>query len=92
MQQFGLTYLFITHDLGVVRHMSDRVAVMYLGRLLNWQAMTIFMKSAAPLYASPAFSHPHSRSSVKKQRMMLSGDMPSPLEPPTDAPFIPMSF
>ena len=89
--EFGLTYLFISHDLGVVRHVSDRVAVMYLGRIVE------LAKSAA-LYANPR--HPYTAallSAVPKghehsgdgERILLQGDVPSPVDPPPGCPFHP---
>jgi oligopeptide/dipeptide ABC transporter ATP-binding protein len=90
-QELGLSYLFIAHDLGVVRHISDRVGVMYLGRLVE-------TASAATLFAAPA--HPYTRmllSSVPqpaaarggRRRVVLRGEPPSPLSPPTGCHFHP---
>lgn len=88
--RFGLAYLFISHDLGVVGHMSDRVAVMYLGRIVE-------EASRDALYASPA--HPYTQGllasapvrdpALRGQRVPLSGDLPSPFNPPAGCAFHP---
>jgi len=89
--EFNLTYLFISHDLGVVRHISDRIAVMYLGHVVE-------MASADTLYADP--KHPYTAallSAVPKghsgatvtERITLEGDVPSPVNPPSGCPFHP---
>ncbi len=82
-QRLALTYVFISHDLSVVKHIADRVAVMYLGRIVE-------MASADELFANPR--HPYTRAlfsaipvphpRVRRQRQLLEGDVPSPLSPP----------
>lgn len=91
-QQLGLTYLFIAHDLLVVRHISDRIGVMYLGRLIE-------LAKAEEIYNNPL--HPYSKSLLssvpvpdpkiarKANRIILSGDIPSPLNAPSGCPFRP---
>ncbi|WP_307479993.1 ABC transporter ATP-binding protein [Cytobacillus purgationiresistens] len=86
--EFGLTYIFIAHDLGVVKHISDRVGVMYLGRLVE-------ITTSSQLYEKPL--HPYTQAllgavpipdpTVKVNREILTGDLPSPANPPKGCAF-----
>lgn len=87
-EEFKLTYLFISHDLNVVQHVSDRVGVMYLGQMAE-------MANTKELYSNPL--HPYTQALLsavpvldplkKKERIILKGDVPSPIHPPAGCPF-----
>ncbi|WP_128894763.1 ABC transporter ATP-binding protein [Longirhabdus pacifica] len=89
-EQFDLTYLFIAHDLSVVKHMSDRIGVMYLGGLVE-------IADKESMYEEPL--HPYTQALIsaipepdprkKTERIILQGDVPSPANPPTGCPFHP---
>jgi peptide/nickel transport system ATP-binding protein len=88
-KEFGLTYLFIAHDLAVVKHISDRIGVMYLGRMMEvTDKQTLYRNPLHPytqaLLSAIPKSHP---SEVKRERIILKGDVPSPANPPTGCVF-----
>ncbi|GLI37203.1 ATP-binding cassette domain-containing protein [Geobacter hydrogenophilus] len=86
----GLSYLFIAHDLSVVRHLSDRVAVMYLGRIVETGPRDdIFTRFQHPYTEALLSAVPRITPSEGKKRIILKGDPPTPLNPPTGCPFHP---
>ncbi len=86
----GLSYLFITHDLGVVEHISDRIVVMYLGRVVEFaDCRTIFRQPRHPYTRSLISAIPVPRFGVKRARVRLEGEVPSPLSPPSGCHFHP---
>ena len=89
-QEFGLTYLFIAHNLGVVEHISDRVAVMYLGKIVEITSReTLFLNPMQPYTRALLSAIPNPRPGMKKERIILAGDVPSPLNPPSGCNFHP---
>ena len=89
-EQFGLTYIFISHDLGVVEYICDRVAVMYLGRLVETAPKETFYAHACHPYSQALLSAaPRPVPGGTSRRIILEGDVPSPINPPPGCTFHP---
>lgn len=89
-ERFGLTYVFISHDLEVVGHMSDTIAVMYLGHMVERAPRDALFAQPAHPYTSALLSAAPSRDFARRgQRVQLFGELPSPLNPPAGCPFHP---
>lgn len=87
-KQLDLTYLFVSHDLSVVRHIADRVGVMYLGKLVEVSEKREFYSNPLHPYSQSLLAAvPVSDPSHRKKRTILSGDVPSPANPPPGCPF-----
>ena len=87
-QNFGLTYLFIAHDLSVIYYISTRVAVMYLGKIVETgPTQELFYNPLHPYTKALLAAIPRVKKENRKERILLTGDMPSPLQPPTGCPF-----
>jgi peptide/nickel transport system ATP-binding protein len=88
-KELGLSYLFISHDLSIVRHISDRVAVMYLGRIVESGTRDAIFDSPAHPYTQALLSAIPSPTSAREgsKRIILKGEIPNPLDPPSGCPF-----
>ena len=89
-KEFELTYLFIAHDLRVVEYVSDRVVVMYLGKIMEFaDAKALYRRPRHPYTEALLAAAPMPDPKKKKERIILEGDVPSPINPPSGCPFHP---
>jgi oligopeptide/dipeptide ABC transporter ATP-binding protein len=87
--EFDLTYLFISHNLSVVKHMSDRVAVMYLGKIVELTPRDIFNEAMHPYSAALVSAVPVPDPALRGRAEILAGEVPSPINPPSGCRFHP---
>jgi len=89
-EELGLAYIFISHDLSVVKHIADDIMVMYLGKVVeSGEAKTVFANPRHPYTAALLSATPVADPVHKKERIMLTGELPSPLDPPAGCAFHP---
>ncbi len=88
--EFRLAYVFISHDLGVVRHIGHRIAVMYLGRIVELAEAEVFFRSPQHPYSEALIAAaPVANPRAKRPDVILEGEVPSPINPPGGCPFHP---
>ena len=87
--EFTLTYLFISHDIGVIEHISDRVIVMYLGRIVETAPISSFLQTPNHPYTKALLAGVPRLEVGKREYEPVSGEIPSPLDPPTGCHFHP---
>jgi oligopeptide/dipeptide ABC transporter ATP-binding protein len=86
--KYGLSYIFIAHDLAVIEHISDEIAVMYLGKIVeHTQAGALYARPLHPYTQALISSIPEPKIGAKKERKVLQGDVPSPINPPAGCRF-----
>jgi peptide/nickel transport system ATP-binding protein len=92
-KELGLTYLFISHDLGVIKHVSTNIAVMYLGKIVEMaDYSTIFKNPIHPYTRALLSAIPVPNPKIRRERIILEGDVPSPINPPDGCRFYSRCF
>jgi peptide/nickel transport system ATP-binding protein len=87
-KEFGLTYLFVSHDLSVIKHVSNNIAVMYLGKIVEMSDYASIFKDPLHPYTKALLSAiPVPSVDLKRERIILEGDVPSPINPPPGCRF-----